>query len=190
MQGRNRDDSKLSQNPRTIRARIRRRNAKFNDDIDQLLKVQGYKPVSEWSLEELSRGKPKNPETGRWSTATPSWITPRVAEEVKKRFREETLHGLTKHTTKALKMLGELLDNEDVDHNGKPIVSARDKIDVAKFIVEHTIGKPPTKIEVGADESKWRSVLAESVALPSGDNDYHPVIDGEFEEAEDEDDDA
>jgi hypothetical protein len=188
MQGRNRDDSKLSQDPRTIRARIRRRTAKFNDDVDQLMKAQGYKPVSEWSLEELSRGKPKNPETGRWSSGRPTWITPRIQEEVRKRFREETLTGLTRHTTKALKILGELLDSEETDHTGKPIVSAKDKIDVAKFIIEHTIGKPPTKIEIGADESKWRSVLAESVALPGGDTDYHPVIEGEYEEVEEDDD--
>lgn len=187
MQGRNRDDSKLSQDPRTIRARIRRRTAKFNDDVDQLMKAQGYKPVSEWSLEELSRGKPKNPETGRWSTGRPNWITPRIQEEVRKRFREETLMGLTKHTTKALRILGELLVSEETDHTGKPIVSAKDRMQIAMFIVEHTIGKPQSKIEIGPDESKWRSVLAESVSLPSG-TDYHPVIDGDFEEAsEDED---
>jgi hypothetical protein len=186
VQGRNADDSKLSQNPQTIRARIRRRTAKFDDDVDQLLRVQGYKPVSEWTLDELARGKPKGPD-GKWKSRTPAWITPRIQQEVKKRFREETLTGLTKYTTAALRVLGEMLVTDETDHTGKPIVSPKDRIDIAKFIIEHTIGKPPTKIEVGADESKWRSVLAESVALPSGETDYHPTIDGEFEEVENDD---
>ncbi len=184
MQGRNRDDSKLSTNPATIRARIRRRTAKFDADVDMLLNTQGYKPVSEWTMEELARGKPRDPETGRWKTGIPTWITPRIQAEVKKRFREETLHGLTRYTTAALKVLGDLLLSEETDHTGKPLVSAKDRIDIAKFIVEHTIGKAPAKIEVSDDGSKWREVLAESVALPSG-NDYHPVIDGDFEEVED-----
>jgi len=186
MQGRNRDDSQLSRDPRSIRARIRRKTSKLDTDIDMLLETQGYKPVAEWSLDELARGKPKDPVTGRYKTGMPAWITPRIQQEVKKRFREETLKGLAKYTTAALKVLGELLVSEETDHTGKPIVSAKDRIDIAKFIVEHTIGKPPAKIEIGEDESKWRAVLADSVALPGGD-DYHPVIEGQFEEGNDDD---
>jgi hypothetical protein len=187
MQGRNRDDSKLSKDPRSIRARIRRKTSKLDTDIDMLLETQGYKPVSEWSLDELARGKPKDPVTGRYKTGMPAWITPRIQTEVKKRFREETLKGLARYTTAALKVLGELLVSEETDHTGKPIVSSKDRIEIAKFIVEHTIGKPPAKIEIGEDETKWRSVLADSMVLPSGESDYHPVIDGEFEEGDDDD---
>ncbi len=186
MQGRNRDTSKLSKDPRTIRARIRRKTAAYQADIDLLLEQQGYKPVSEWTLDELARGKPRDPITGRWKTGMPTWITPRIQEEVRKRFREETFKGLSKYTMKALKVLGEMLDSEEVDHLGKPIVSARDKMDAAKFILEHIIGKPNNKIEVAPDSAKWREVLAESVGLPDGSDDYNPgVIEGEFEEVQD-----
>lgn len=182
MQGRNRDDSKLSKDPRSIRARIRRKKQKFDDDVDRLLEVQGYKPVSEWDLEELARGKPKDAQ-GRFKTAKPKWITPKIQEEVKKRFREETLNGLAEYTGLALKVLGELLESEEVDNNGRPIVTAKDRIDIAKFVVEHTIGKAPAKVEIGT-EAPWRNVLAESMGLPDAETEYHPVIEGDWEDDE------
>ena len=178
MNGRKPDD-RLSTKPQAIRARARAKKAKFQTDVELYYQHTGYKPVDQWDLEELARGKPRGPD-GRWKTgATPRWLTPEIQQQVRDRFRERAFDGLAEYLPQAIKVLGELMVSEETDLQGKPLVSARDRLDIAKFIVEHVIGKAKQKLDITGTPA-YRRFLADAMTLPDGSNDYAgQIVDGE-----------
>ena len=53
---------------------------------------------------------------------------------------------MNKHTVDALQTLQMILQNEEVDNRGRPLVSASVKLDATKFLLEHVVGKPKQHI--------------------------------------------
>lgn len=183
--GRPKDLSKLSDKPSQVRVRARRalrRAQKTGDDTHlkeelQLMYDRGMiKPVEQWDLEELAYGRPRN-RNGSFAGKTPTWITPEVTREAKKRLYGHAFGKLGSQVDLAIKTVQNLIENTDVDDKGKPVVDARTKLDAAKFIIEHVIGKPQQLIELDATDQA-RQMLASAIVLDTGVEDSHLMIEG------------
>jgi hypothetical protein len=73
------------------------------------------------------------------------------------------MNGLTPGAVDAVDWI---LGNEDVDDKGKPIIPASTKLDAAKFLLEHTVGKPTQRIE--SDVSvRLQTILAQVMVNPA-----------------------
>jgi len=139
------------------------------------------KPISEWDIEELARGRPGD-KNGQFRGRTPSWITPAIQQEAKKRLLNETMGKLSHHIDKAVVAIGNLIDSDEVDDKGKPIVDARTKLAAAQFILEIFLGKPKAIIEIGATDDT-RSLLASAIVLDDGlPQDHQVILEGEIVE--------
>lgn len=100
-----------------------------------------YKPLDEWDIEELARGRPRNA-TGDFRGRPPEYITREVHERALERFKVLIRSDMNALTPAAIKVMLMVLENDDIDAKGKPVVPASTKMDAAKFLVEHVVGKP------------------------------------------------
>ena len=162
------DTRRLSTKPHAIKQRIRRNGGRTAEDIAMLHEVMfgESRPVSEWTLEELQHGRPRNPRTG-WKGPKPKWITPIIQAEIRKRLREESIGKLVGHTTAAIKVLAEFLTNED-----EPQL----RFKAAALILEYAAGAPEKHISVEANVV-LQNMLAGALVLDDG-TPAHPVIEG------------
>lgn len=142
-----------------IRRRVRRRGVISLEEFETL-----YKPLDEWDDEELARGRPRD-KNGGFSGAAPMWITRQMHEEILNRFKKVVKRDMRKNTLTALTVVHHILTDQRVDPKGKPLVPASTRLDAAKFLIEHEIGKPTQ--EVKSDVSiKLQAVLANVTASP------------------------
>jgi hypothetical protein len=184
------DESKLSRDPAQIRRRLRRaakgdkkRDGRIARDMEMLYQ----KPLEEWDLEELARGRPRD-KNGKFTGRLPSWCGANVQMEAKRRLITETRARLAGHADLAIRTLGNLLVSDECDMNGKPIVDAKTKYAAAAFILEHTIGKPQALVSVEVSEPK--KAIAAAIILDDGAPQGHfggNIIEGEAEWDDDED---
>ena len=100
-----------------------------------------YKPIEEWDLEELARGRPRD-KNGNFRGATPHFITREIHERAMERFKTVVKSEVGALSGNALAAVQMVLLDDRVDDKGKPLISAASKMDAAKFIIEHAIGKP------------------------------------------------
>jgi len=151
--------------PKQIRARARRR-AKRNEIMsDQELEYLYQKPVDQWDLDELAHRRPKN-EKGHFKGPSPKWITAVVHEEAMAKYTAAVKSSMRATTVDALGILKEIINDDNVDEKGKPIVNASTKLDAAKFLIEHVIGKPTQRIE--SDVSvKLQGILGQVMVNPA-----------------------
>lgn len=186
MIGRAKDSSRLSTEPAQIRRRLRRKHEHFQEDLELYKKHAGYKPVEEWDLEELAHGRPRN-KAGDFRSRAPGWMTVEIAKEARRRLLDQAFGGLASHLNAALKVVKELMESEEVDDKGRPLVDAATKLKAAMFIIEHVIGKPTSVVQVdGLDMT--RQILASAIVLDDGNpQDEIVVLDGEFTEEDDDD---
>lgn len=176
---------KLSDSPKQIRARARRGTA-TPEEVASL-----HKPVEEWDLEELARGRPRD-SGGGFRGAAPDYITRQVHEECVRRFGQMVKTEMNKTTIEALTVLDNLLKNEETDEKGRPVVAAATKADISKFLIEHVVGKPTQRQEVDISV-RLQAILAASTVtvgeggflpgLPQG----TPVMEAQSWEVEDDD---
>lgn len=180
-----------SMSKKQIRARARR-HAKISEaELDKL-----YKPLDEWDEEELARGRPRAAD-GTFRGASPNWITRQMHEEAMARFKGIVEGRMREHTVDALSTMKWILENEDLDEKGKPIIPASTKLDAAKFLLEHVVGKPTQRQEVDISV-RLQALLAtatvgvfadgaDALALPPG-ADYEAAFgSGHYDEGEDDD---
>ena len=151
--------------PKQIRARARRKAKRAEIMSDQEREYLYRKPIEDWDLEELARGRPRD-RNGGFKGRPPKWVSGAVHEQAMERFTSAVKGGMQVTTIDALRVLTELMNSEEVDHKGKPIVSASTKLDAAKFLIEHVIGKPKQHIQ--SDVSvKLQGILGQVMANPS-----------------------
>lgn len=188
MQGRPSDPSKLSQNPKQIRNRLRRHAGKLEEDVAMYSMVKYGKPIEDWDLEELARGRPRS-KNGKFNGAAPGWITPTIQKEARRRLLDHTLGKMAGHIDLAIQTVVNLIMCDEVDERGKPLVDPKTKLQGCMFIIEHFLGKPKAFVELaGGDEKKV--ALAAAIVLEDGKPQDEPVIlDGEWEDKEEEEDD-
>ena len=158
-------------NPKQVRARARRSKTDKPLEPAEVLALMG-KPIGEWDMEELARGRPRN-KRGDFAGAAPKLITREVHEQALNRFKELVRTDMRSLTVKALETLGNMLENEEADAKGRPDVPANVKVDISKFLIEHLIGKPTQPIE--ADISiKLQGILGAVLVQPSEMGGYEP----------------
>lgn len=152
--------------PKQIRTRARRKGARAEIMTPQELSfLYPQKDVEEWDLDELAAGRPRN-KKGSFTGPKPKWITREVHERAMERFRHEIKKGMRGTTVVAMQKMAELLDNDDYDEKGKLIVAPSVKVDIAKFLIEHEVGKPTQRIE--SDVSvKLQGILGAVMVNPS-----------------------
>jgi hypothetical protein len=173
----------LSRKPEHIRKRIRNRAEPLAEDVAMLAESIGQmKPLAEWDLEELARGKPRNP-SGDFRGRPPVWITPALRTEAARRLKVEALAFLSGHVEDAIKVLVDLMTSS---------TDERVQIDCAKFIIEHVVGKAKQSVDLEMGEGV-RGMLAKALVtrnkITGALVDAHPVVDLEPTEWTDEDDD-
>jgi hypothetical protein len=174
----------LSRKPSQIRNRLRRETDKFEEDLAMLAEETDYKPVSEWTLEELADGKPRNPDGTKRVGKRPRWITPKIHAEIRRRLLEDGFSRLAENLVPAIRTLADMLNDETYDMEGKPIVDAKTKVDIAKFIIEQVLGKARQRIDLGATAS-FRDFLAGALVTPDG-KPAHPIVEGTIVSDDDE----
>jgi hypothetical protein len=157
----------LSRDPKHIRKRIRNRVVPLTEDIEMLANAR--KPLAEWDLEELARGRPRGPKgfIGR----PPVWLSPAIRTEAGRRLKVEAYSLLSGHVEDAIKVLCDLMLNS---------VDDRIRADAAKFIIEHVIGKAKQQLDVEVGEGV-KGMLARALVTRNKQTgelvDAHPVID-------------
>lgn len=133
--------------PKQIRARARRAGNKLDVmTAEELAYLYPQKSVEDWDMDELAAGRPRN-RKGSFSGPKPKWITREVHERAMERFVQGVKRDMQVTTVKGLEVLDDLLENDEVDEKGKPIVPAGTKVDIAKFLIEHVVGKPTQRVE-------------------------------------------
>lgn len=168
-----------STNPKAIRKRIRKGTASLEGEIELLYRDR--KPISEWDYEELARGRPRG-KNGQFNGPAPRWITPAIRDEATRRLRAKGLADLGSHLGDAIKVTAEIMNDDSVDLDGKPVVPPNVRLSAAQFIQDHVLGRATAKVEVDLGE-KTRSMLAGAIVLPDG---SPAIIDGEVVDDEDE----
>lgn len=169
-----------------IRARARR-HAKISEAEFNLL----YKPIEEWDEEELARGRPRAAD-GTFRGQAPNWITRELHEQAMARFKGIVEGRMRQETVNALDVVRRILENDDLDDRGRPAVSASTKLDAAKFLLEHAVGKPTQRVEQDISV-RLQGLLAmatagpvnggvETFALAEGMEDEDDFIEGEVVE--------
>lgn len=139
------------------------------------------KPVTEWDLEELARGRPRDKD-GHFRGRTPTWITPALRSEAARRLKVEAMSYLSGHVDDAIKVLVDLMKNSPDE---------KIQMDAAKFVIEHVIGKATAKVDIEVGNGV-RELLADRVVTRDLETgalvDAHPVIDLMADEWSDDDD--
>lgn len=179
----------LSKDPYNIRKRLRYSGKNVKRDAEMLASVR--KPIGEWDLEELAMGRPRAID-GTFKGAVPRWITPVVVAEAKRRLKSGLINQMSVYATDALAVVYKIMMSTDKDEDGRPLVSTRERMDAAKFIIEHTIGKPRQAMELEASGSMTHHMLARALKVEDEEGnlvDAHPVIDLTSEEWSDDEDD-
>lgn len=164
-------EAKNSRDPKKVARRARRGLAALETHAEV-----NMKPISEWDFEELERGRPRGPKGG-FSGPAPKFMTRGMHEKIIDRYKSLVKEEMSKKAPSALKVLNHILLNEDEDEDGKPIVSANTKLDAAKLVLEHLLGKP--KQETKTDISvALQGMLAHALVQPGPDGQGLRVVRG------------
>lgn len=147
---------------RQLRARARRKVAKGKSPQEELNLL--YKPIEAWDAEELARGRPRSID-GDFKGRPPSWVSRELYEQAMQQFQRLIKERVQQEAAGAIDIVSFLLHCEEVDDKGKPIVPASVKLDAAKWLTEHIIGKPTQRVEQDIS-LKLQGVLAQSIWQP------------------------
>ena len=147
----------VSTNKKQIRQRARRKMKVAQDEIALL-------------YEELARGRPRAAD-GTFKGKAPSFIDRNLHEQIVKRFEEIVRTEMNAHTVGALKIIQKILDDEEIDEKGKPRTAAGTKLDAAKFLIEHVVGKPKQRTETDISV-KLQGILGHAMVNPGMDGGF------------------
>lgn len=152
--------------PKQIRARQRRAAKKARQprmseqEFDAL-----YKPIEDWDLEELAKGRPRNRD-GNFQGRKPTWITREVHERAMDLFKSAVKTEMGSLTPTAIDTIRYILEDDRTDERGKPLTPAAAKLQASTFLLEHAVGKP--KQEVTQDISvKLQGILGAVMVNPN-----------------------
>lgn len=151
--------------PKQIRARARRKMKRHDVMTDQEMDYLYNKPIDDWDLDELAHGRPKN-EKGHFKGPAPKWVNAVVHEEAMTRYTAAVKTSMKSTTVDALEVLKMIINDENVDDKGKPWVPASTKLDAAKFLLEHVVGKPTQRIEQDVSV-KLQGILGQVMVNPA-----------------------
>jgi hypothetical protein len=151
---------RMNMTPKQLRERMRRSKKGAKSEEFEIL----YTPVEQWDAEELARGRPRD-RNGLFTGLPPKWITREIHEEAMTRFRQVIRDGMNANSNIALQTIADLMTNEETDEDGKPKVSSNVKLDAAKFLIDHTLGKPKQRVETDISV-RLQGMLASAIITP------------------------
>jgi hypothetical protein len=112
------------------------------------------KPVGEWDDLELAHGRPRN-KSGNFTGPAPEWLTPLIAEEAQRRFRQALKSKTNVVSINAVKVLEALMleDGTTEDDRGRiwHRVAPGVRADVAKYLLDQVIGRATQPVDVNAN---------------------------------------
>lgn len=148
-----------------VRARARRKLQKGKRLDDETFDAWAGKPIDDWDLEELARGRPRDA-GGGFRGAPPKYMPRAVHERIAERFKMLVRDQMNMTSVAALGVVANLLNSEEVDEKGKLIVPPSVKLDAAKWLVEHVVGKPvqPTQQDISV---KLQGILGAVMVQPT-----------------------
>lgn len=154
---------------KAIRSRARKNSKKATEAFHML-----YKPVEEWDMDELAKGRPRN-QDGSFTGPKPKWISAQVHDEAMKRFEDMLRGHMREISPAAIQVINDLISNTEVvtDDEGQVIrhlVPQSTKLQAATFLLEHLLGKPTARVE-GNIALQVQSILAGSLVNPDEDED-------------------
>lgn len=154
-----------------VRSRVRRKIKKGKKISDEDFESWSGKPIDEWDIEELARGRPRDARGG-FRGMPPKYMPRAVHERITERFKMLVRDQMNANAVQALGVVSNLISSDDIDDKGKPIVPASVKLDASKWLVEHVIGKAvqPTQTDVSV---KLQGILGAVMVNPTFD-DSHP----------------
>jgi hypothetical protein len=151
-----------SKEKKQIRQRARRKLRNLSEDEQEAL---WGKDISQWDLEELAKGRPRA-DDGSFRGKAPGFLSRQLHEEIIRRFEEIVRQEMNGYTVDALTMLHTVLGDNTTDVKGRRNTPRSVQVDVAKFLIEHVIGKPKQRTE--ADISvKLQGILGMAIANPT-----------------------
>lgn len=169
----------------------RRRRAKARRARDRALTKQmqalgGWdKALDDWDIEELARGRPRNID-GSFTGVQPKVIPVRVLEEALKRFKDMTQADIRALVPSAVETLQKFITDDRLDDRGRLVIPASVRLEAAKWVIEHLVGKPTQRIE-GDISVRLQGILANVMVSPDKvGNGMRPAIEAESWEVEDE----
>lgn len=151
--------------PKQIRARARRKAARSEIMTDQEMEYLYQKPIEDWDLDELAAGRTKN-KHGTFSGRKPAWINTAVHEEAMTRYTAAVKSEMRGTTVDALDVIKMIINDDERDDKGKPIVPPSVKLEASKFLIEHVVGKPTQRIENDVSV-KLQAILGTVMVNPS-----------------------
>lgn len=163
----------LSDKPSAVRARLRNTARNAERDMEMLYE----KPVSEWDMDELAKGRPRSSD-GTFRGPAPSWITPLIMKEAQDRLRTLTRQDLSSYAADAIKVMGKLMKEDGTDLDGKPLVPPTVRLNAAQYVLDQLIGKPTNPVEISGNVALQTLMATVLVNDESGAH-AHPVIEGE-----------
>lgn len=148
-----------------IRARARRAVARRDKKAMQDEAKQLYKPIEEWDMEELARGRPRNA-AGTFSGRPPTWISREIHEAAIEKFKSMVKQGMNANAVQALFTLDKILGNDEIDNRGRPLVPASVKLSAAQYLLDHVVGRAmqPTQTEISV---KLQAILGSVMVSPA-----------------------
>lgn len=181
---------RTSQKLRAARTRLRKNAGRLNESVMKDIELIYKKPVEEWDWEELSHGRPRGKDN-TFKGRPPSWITPAIQAEARKRMRVFTEDQLMVHAEDAIKVLSSLMKDTDTDEKGNYVVPASVKYQAATYILNHIIGTPKARVEVDT-HNPLIELMGGILVNPDGEPSHRViegtiVVDEELEEDEDDD---
>lgn len=167
----------MSHEPKQIRARARRRRHLEAEEMAIL-----YKPIEEWDAEELARGRPRGKD-GKFHGPAARWMSRTIHEEAIRRFTELSQADMRAIVPQALDTVRYILECDDTNDKGRPVVPPSVKLDAAKWVVEHLVGKPTQRVE--ADISvRLQAILGSALVIPEkAENPDDPDLDPKYRAA-------
>jgi hypothetical protein len=188
-------------NKQQIYRRMRRARKKFLEKMELSGAEQNAlhkKPLADWDAEELARGRPRDAKGG-FKGPKPAWVTAEMHEEAMDRFKSIVRTGMRVASIDAIEFMQRMINDEETDNRGRPLIPASTKLQAAQFLVEHLVGKPTQRVE--SDVSvKLQGLMAQVMVNPGeqATGNYMPAHfpgftmelaagmsdDGDYEEAE------
>lgn len=162
----------LSQKPAAVRARIAKSAKNAARDVEMLYQ----KPISDWDMEELARGRPRN-SAGNFAGPRPVWLTPLIMKESQDRLRTLTRQELSTYAGDAVRVMAQLMNEDGTDFDGKPLVSPSVRLQAATYVMDQVIGKSTTPIELTGNVV-LQTLMADVVVNDESGTVAHPVIEG------------
>jgi hypothetical protein len=165
-----------SERPRAARRRLKQNVDRLDEAIRADIALVYKKPVEEWDWDELSHGRPRG-DNGKFTGPKPSWITPAVTAEAKRRMRSMTEDQIMVYADGAIKVLGEIMNDDSCDDFGKPNTPASVKLQAAQYILNQIIGTPTARVQI-EEYNPLAELMGGILVNPDG-NPSHVIVEGQ-----------